>query len=960
MSRQPQRGPQNPGKYPIEPGPKYQYYGEQPGWVYDPYSDTYLPDPKESQEYYEESGLKEKEEEPPGVGEQLAYTGAGVLTIWGMKKGGQYVVDSVTGEATNQGAQQGAQVGGQAATPPAAGGGATPPAAQPQTAPGAGAQPTTPPPSAGGSAGNPGMMGGAESGGAGVADPGMSGGGVAQTPQENIDFNAAGAEASGYDVTLTLEDGSVVSANSAEGQAALDSGQEVGVNVKPAEAGSGGGYYQTAQTALYAAGAIFGAYNAYKMYDEGDYVGGTIAAGGAAVAGYNAYASYVGSAVIPMWWMLPVYAAYLGYKNYKALGEAGIHPGEYTEEELQSITHPDMMGEQGWAESIDKRVPEVPGFGKGPMELVMKDTSPMGTYTIEGQIARKLFGSGKNEGQIMRDRIRENFGKMATEMGEAGGVEGFRKNDETGSYEMLLADGSWYDIGRDGQSGFTGWDGKTHIKHGYEVDTSHPLHHLAAGLINPLMTTVMHGKEGKGHDIIAQLINGSLSNVEGGSPEDLEKLMQNVRQLYISMGLTDKEVAYQVTEGLMAEGKISEEEARAYQNSLNAIFTSEDDPYPMHQLLEIENPGNYYGYEQGVAPKPTGYTDEELPEPRAEYQPEPGSGEGSETQPQKPEEAPQVNGTPGGPGTNQPGVSTEGQQVPGSDTANPQVVGAPGTTQELQPPADGAFDENGQPVTRPTPDNPAQIPQTRSAQASGQPPGMMRQGATEQPQPGEQAMTDNNQLPPDDIRNRFVNNEPYINSIDPNQQRENPGMMGRAPVQVSPEQVQIANESNVPGQISSQMNQIPVDGSQQGWPQGEKPQGGDSSFNSVIPDPQVGDQVSTLMGWAPGTENPNIVHEWNGEEWVQVNGPEVGAPKPPSGWTQGENNQWYQPYQPQMQHNQPLTGNDLINQYINMGMGPQSGVPQSQGQPPAQWQQDPNRTSTLSPGIGLDGKPIRY
>lgn len=66
----PAPGPQQPDKYPAPVGSNYQQYGEQQGYVYDPYQDTYFPDPKASQDYYTESGLVE-EEKKPGIGDTI-------------------------------------------------------------------------------------------------------------------------------------------------------------------------------------------------------------------------------------------------------------------------------------------------------------------------------------------------------------------------------------------------------------------------------------------------------------------------------------------------------------------------------------------------------------------------------------------------------------------------------------------------------------------------------------------------------------------------------------------------------------------------------------------------------------------------------------------------------------------------------------------------------------------------
>lgn len=48
-------GPQNPGKYPMV-GPNYGIYGEQNGYVYNPWTDRYDPDPRQVQAYQESTG----------------------------------------------------------------------------------------------------------------------------------------------------------------------------------------------------------------------------------------------------------------------------------------------------------------------------------------------------------------------------------------------------------------------------------------------------------------------------------------------------------------------------------------------------------------------------------------------------------------------------------------------------------------------------------------------------------------------------------------------------------------------------------------------------------------------------------------------------------------------------------------------------------------------------------------
>lgn len=64
-------GPQQPQKYKVTPGPRYQRYGEQAGFRYDPYSDHYYPEPGNGQVYNPDTGNVEDKPKTPGLAEQL-------------------------------------------------------------------------------------------------------------------------------------------------------------------------------------------------------------------------------------------------------------------------------------------------------------------------------------------------------------------------------------------------------------------------------------------------------------------------------------------------------------------------------------------------------------------------------------------------------------------------------------------------------------------------------------------------------------------------------------------------------------------------------------------------------------------------------------------------------------------------------------------------------------------------
>jgi hypothetical protein len=82
-------GPQQPNKYPTAVGSNYLQYGEQPGFVYDSYTDQYYKDKKAYEEYLYTTQQAERPKEAPGLFEQVAPVAA---------LGGAYAVSQGIGE----------------------------------------------------------------------------------------------------------------------------------------------------------------------------------------------------------------------------------------------------------------------------------------------------------------------------------------------------------------------------------------------------------------------------------------------------------------------------------------------------------------------------------------------------------------------------------------------------------------------------------------------------------------------------------------------------------------------------------------------------------------------------------------------------------------------------------------------------------------------------------------------
>lgn len=108
-------GEQNPGKYPFV-GANYKRLGEQPGFLYNPWSDTYQPDPKAVNQYKDDQGLTQKS---PGLLSQMIPLVAATGAIEATKGVGKYIgekvpnfLPNVTEAAKQEAAKQAASKGG--------------------------------------------------------------------------------------------------------------------------------------------------------------------------------------------------------------------------------------------------------------------------------------------------------------------------------------------------------------------------------------------------------------------------------------------------------------------------------------------------------------------------------------------------------------------------------------------------------------------------------------------------------------------------------------------------------------------------------------------------------------------------------------------------------------------------------------------------------------------------------
>ena len=527
MALRPGYAPAPPGMeqtFPFGVGPRYQQYGEQPGYIYNPYTDQYQANPVTADQIQAGQGGKPKEK-GTDYGQVAAVAGVTAGVPAAFKYGGKYLT----------------QQGGKIFTSDTPTGNPTP-----QT----GGAPT-------------GSSSGATGGLVGAGTPESGGTSVSGAP-------TSGGETGAYAVKVDFADGtSKVVSSGAEADALANNPDVVGAEVVPStgtEAGATGGSFDNFSygDALQIAGTIYSGYQSYKAFEEGDNVKGGIYAAGTA-AGLAGYAAWPFAVAATMW------GSYKGAKDAKkAVG------GDLTKDEFEASTDPSYhrKKEELWSDI---------GLPKSPGGL------------LNDAIGYALgYKSRKSDRTILRERVRHGLMKIEDELGRGG----FRRG-ENDAFEMQLADGSYYNIGKDGGEKSLGYDGKTEITKGGEVDTSHPLSGFATGLVAPVMATIFQGnKKGEETGFEAHFINGIISNANGDDPQTV---IENARKLYYSMGLDSKESMYQFIENLGQNEKnpLSQEEIAAYENAVNIIFDDVNGE-AYNGDLPTKPQENTYGVQQGV------------------------------------------------------------------------------------------------------------------------------------------------------------------------------------------------------------------------------------------------------------------------------------------------------------------------------------------------------------------------
>jgi hypothetical protein len=163
-----------------------------------------------------------------------------------------------------------------------------------------------------------------------------------------------------------------------------------------------------------------------------------------------------------------------------------------------------------------------------------------------------LVKVGKHPDQKARDSVRAL-------MREQGII-----NDK---WQLKLADGSFFDIGRDGGAKLQNKDGSKRPM--YNTDASNPLTPQVIGLANPLAMILTGGDPKLSSDFAGYFTNAALSNTDS-----LEGARHNMLAIFKSFNITPQVVFQSLTQ-MAQTGRISSQEYQAYVNGFNSLLAHE-------------------------------------------------------------------------------------------------------------------------------------------------------------------------------------------------------------------------------------------------------------------------------------------------------------------------------------------------------------------------------------------------
>lgn len=169
-------------------------------------------------------------------------------------------------------------------------------------------------------------------------------------------------------------------------------------------------------------------------------------------------------------------------------------------------------------------------------------------------LASGLFSrSGKSADQVARDQVR-------TLMQNSGMI--------TENWELSLANGVLYDIGKDGKFELRNMDGSS--RRAYEVDFGNPLAAETVAMVQPLGMLIAGGNRKLANQISGYFANAALSNAT-----DLDSARKNATAILKSIKIPAEQLAQGIA-AMVKQGAISEADGKIYLKGLMTVATPND------------------------------------------------------------------------------------------------------------------------------------------------------------------------------------------------------------------------------------------------------------------------------------------------------------------------------------------------------------------------------------------------
>ena len=160
-----------------------------------------------------------------------------------------------------------------------------------------------------------------------------------------------------------------------------------------------------------------------------------------------------------------------------------------------------------------------------------------------------LIKTGKHKDQVARDQVRKAM--------ENAGIIGK-------DAKLTLADGSQFDIGKDGGAKLQNVDGTSRRQ--YEVDFKNPLAAETVAMAQGMAAVLTGGDKKLGSDFTGYFVNAALSNAT-----TLDEAKANLQAIFKQFGVSPDAVT-QGIQGLRARGKVTAEAAAVYESGFRRIL----------------------------------------------------------------------------------------------------------------------------------------------------------------------------------------------------------------------------------------------------------------------------------------------------------------------------------------------------------------------------------------------------